>query len=107
MEAFRMMEAPSGRSGSAFCTVNSRPFKLAHVNPFHYRARSPKRLGHQLLQLAVEHGGNFRDAGIPELAEERRRPVVLDAGLPSLVLVDEHPQRGVEGGPDVVLRHLD
>jgi hypothetical protein len=40
-------------------------------------------------------------------AEERGRPVVLDAGLPSLVLVDEHPQRGIEAGPDVVLRHTD
>src|SRR5262245_38327402 len=69
--------------------------------------RSPNRLGDQLLQLAVEHGGDFRDAGIAELAEERGRPVVLDAGLPSLVLVDEHPQRGVEAGADVVLRHLD
>src|SRR2546423_15723800 len=46
------------------------------------RARSPDRLGDQLLELAVEHGGNFRDACVPELAEERGRPVVLDAGLP-------------------------
>src|SRR6266404_3817955 len=28
MDAFRMIEAPSGRSGSAFCTVKSRPFTL-------------------------------------------------------------------------------
>jgi hypothetical protein len=28
MDAFRMMEAPSGSSGSAFCTVNRRPFTL-------------------------------------------------------------------------------
>ena len=54
-------------------------------------ARSPDRLGDQLLQLAVEHGCNFRDAGISERAEERGRPVVLDAGLPSVVRVDEHP----------------
>src|SRR5438552_14943119 len=28
MDAFRMMEAPSGSSGSAFCTVNRSPFTL-------------------------------------------------------------------------------
>src|SRR5207248_11052449 len=28
MDAFRMIEAPSGSSGSAFCTVNRRPFTL-------------------------------------------------------------------------------
>ena len=28
IDAFRMMEAPSGSSGSAFCTVNSTPFTL-------------------------------------------------------------------------------
>src|SRR5438128_3659662 len=28
MDAFRMIEAPSGISGSAFCTVNRRPFTL-------------------------------------------------------------------------------
>src|ERR1700722_12071802 len=69
--------------------------------------RSPNRLGYQLLQLAVEHGGNFRDAGLPELAAQRGRPVVLDASLPSLVPVDEHPQRGIEACPNVVPRHLD
>jgi hypothetical protein len=28
MEAFRMIEVPSGISGSAFCTVKRRPFTL-------------------------------------------------------------------------------
>src|SRR5947209_2524769 len=28
MDAFRMIEAPSGSNGSAFCTVNRRPFTL-------------------------------------------------------------------------------
>jgi hypothetical protein len=28
MDAFRMMEGPSGTSGSAFCTVKRRPFTL-------------------------------------------------------------------------------
>jgi hypothetical protein len=28
MDAFRMIEAPSGSSGSAFCTVKSTPFTL-------------------------------------------------------------------------------
>jgi hypothetical protein len=28
MDALRMIEAPSGSSGSAFCTVNRRPFTL-------------------------------------------------------------------------------
>ncbi len=28
MDAFRMMEAPSGISGRVFCTVNKRPFTL-------------------------------------------------------------------------------
>src|SRR5262245_27888516 len=67
------------------------------------RAGSLSRLGDQLLELAVEHDSNFRDAGIPELTEERGRPVVFDAGLPSLVLIDEHPQRSIEAGPNVVL----
>src|SRR5262249_30771469 len=57
-------------------------------------AMSPNRFGDQLLELAVEHGGNFRDVGTPEPAEERGRPVVLDARLSSLVLIDEHSQRG-------------
>src|SRR5262245_2684976 len=59
------------------------------------------RLGRQLLQFSVEHRGDGGDLRVPELAEERGRPVVLQGGLPVLVLVEEHPQRGVQAGPDV------
>ena len=45
-------------------------------------------------------------AVIAELAEQRGRPVILHARLPFFVLVDQHPQRGVQARPDVVLRHL-
>jgi hypothetical protein len=33
MDALRMIEAPSGSSGSAFCTVNRRPFTFCLLLP--------------------------------------------------------------------------
>src|SRR5437870_631606 len=33
MDALRMIEAPSGKSGSAFCTVNKTPFTLMVILP--------------------------------------------------------------------------
>src|SRR5262245_25111362 len=70
-------------------------------------ARSLNRLGDQLLQLSVEHGGNFRHLRVAELPEQRGRPVVLHAGLSFLVLVEQHAQWGIKPGPDVVPRHLE
>src|SRR5262245_33952147 len=54
MEAFRMMEAPSGKSGSAFCTVNRRPFTL-----------TPKIESYNS-SVIVPRGGVLRDAGVGE-----------------------------------------
>jgi hypothetical protein len=71
------------------------------------RGISFKRLGHELLQFAVEHEGDFRHLGIAELAELRRRFVVFHTRLAMFGLIDEHSQRGVKAGPDVVSRHLE
>src|SRR5262249_6510035 len=67
--------------------------------------RLPDRRPDERLQFLVEQYGSWAGAGGAELAEERGRPVGLQAGLPFPVLVDHHPQRGVQGRPDVVLRH--
>src|SRR5262249_28232100 len=63
--------------------------------------------GQQLLQLSVDHDRHFRHVRIPELPEQRGRLVVLHAGLPLFVLIDQQPCRGVQADPDVVLHHLD
>src|SRR6516164_5959223 len=70
------------------------------------RRASLKRSRNKSLQLAVEHGGNGVDLGIPELTEEGCWLVVLDASLPVCYLVEQDTKRSVQTGPDVVLRHL-
>ena len=64
------------------------------------------RLGHKLFQFAVEHPGDFRHLRVAELAEEQQGFVVFHTRLALCILVNEHPQRRVEGGSNVVLRHL-
>src|SRR5262249_2364523 len=48
---------------------------------------------HQRLQFPVEHGGGRADALVAKLAEQRGRLIVLHAGLPFLILVDQHTHR--------------
>ena len=62
-------------------------------------------LGHgvrsQRFQLFVQGHGGGGDEVVPELAEERRGFVVLQAGFTLFVLVDEQAERRVEAGSDV------
>ena len=65
------------------------------------------RFGHQVLQFSIEHGGDLGYFRVAELSEERGRLVVLHTGLSVFVLVEQHPQRCIKAGPDVMLGHLD
>jgi hypothetical protein len=58
-------------------------------------------------ELVIERDGSGGNLCLTELAKERGRPVILHAGLSSIVLVDQHPPRDVQARPDVVLRHLE
>src|SRR6266478_9539563 len=54
VDAFRMIDAPSGNSGSAFCTVKSRPFTLM------------SKIASQCSSVILPKGGVLRNAGIGE-----------------------------------------
>ena len=66
-----------------------------------------KCLRNQVLQLPVQHAGDRGDPIVVELPKQRRRLVVLQARSPTVILVNQHPQRGVETCCQVVPGHLD
>src|SRR5437588_2701987 len=56
-------------------------------------------------ELLVELSGNLRNAGILELLEERRGPVVLQHCPRALIGSNQQAQRSVEPAADLQLRH--
>jgi hypothetical protein len=67
----------------------------------------PDCFRNQVLQLPVQHACDRGDPIVIELAEQGRWLVVLQARSPTVILVNQDPQRGVKTCGQVVPGHLD
>jgi hypothetical protein len=65
----------------------------------HSATRLLNRLGYQLLQLSVGHGGHSSHFVVPELAEKRGRLIVLGWLRGGLVKYREDVTDGLENAP--------